>query len=721
MKDENDISLLNNIKSNLTDKEWNILQFSTIPNILIEEMLFFRFHKEFENSVIKEAIHKMKLLGIFITQNNTNIDTFIIIHDRIKDLINNFSDIYYIESCKILVDYYNSYIQKKGGLSKQFYNDKLLCQLRLGNNYEWRCCYQFAMENGEDFECHKLLEIYRKSLETNSNNILDAWFQYYIFHNNFKHKKQNFFTDLNSYYTSTKPFIEDKELSVYFENMVGLLYLYQDDYNNALFHFRKALEFINSYREKMAIEYNICITFFYKEQYTQSKKTLLQIYTNIPNKEIDLFVELKLKLIQAAIDTRMYNLDQAISYFEETIVLAKKYQNQLKMRVPLYLSNKDPRPIYATLDKDIYNYIGEVYLIKGDFEQAILYHQMGLSCKEAYDDISGMAWAHNDLGKVYYLSGNTQLAKEHLDKSFDLFSKSDDKTSQCYPLLEYSYVYQYNGDTKKAINSLKESLLLFKCKKQNKNMVYVLNHLGRLYQSQGFLRLADKIFKFCLFQLDEKSFVKQKRGWICNNLARNYLYLSDYEKSLCFFQESLDIFEQIFEKRGISYIINNIAEVKAKQFHYKEAYQLFMKSYYLKENMGDTHAICYTCRELAELYIKLNDLENAHYYAEKSLRLCNKGNYIMLKGDILKTWGNYYTKTQQYKKAWNYYLDALNNYNIQFFYSRVIACIEKVEELPFKKQSLSNNLLDKEAILRHMQFEEEILLEQTEKLLEELS
>lgn len=718
MKVENNDFFLENLKKNLTDYEWDILCFSAIPNILLEDMLFFRFHDKMSIVFIKQTIQKLTMLGIFSIQYTKNHETFFIVHDRIKQSVSRSLDTFFFHSCKILLRYYENYIKTGRIFCKQFYNDKLFCQLVLEDNYEWRSCYQSVMEKGDEFECQKLLDIYKKAIPF-TNNILKLWFHYYTFENEFRRTGNDIPVDISDPLISECTNNIQRELWVYVQNIVGLLHLRQNNYSVALQHFEKAIRDAND-NEKAIIQYNICITLFHKEKYKQALNLLVAIYNYSSKMETDLFIKIKLNLLHAVLDTRLYNLESAISYFTETIEFEKKYQNTLKTHVPLYLSQKPPHPFCATLDKDIYNYMGEVYLTKGEFRQAIHFHEMGLSCKSIYEDTYGMAWAHNDLGKAYYLSGDTETAKQHLRQSCDLFRQSQHRLFVAYPLLEISYVHQYNGNTKQAIQALKQSVLLFKEKESENDMILALNHLGRLYQSQGFLNLAEKIFMFCLTRLDGTSFIKRTLGWIYNNLARNFLFLLDFDNALLHFKKALDIFQNIYEKMGISYVTNNIAEVKVKQGKYEEAQRLFMLSCQAKEEMGDKHAICYTYRELAELYIKLKQLPMAFSYIEKALSLCNQGNFIMLKGDIWISYGNYYSQKQQYKKAKDFYISALDNYQKQSFFSRMLYCLDKIKTVSYESDDFAYVLPNKESILEHIRFEESVLLETESKLLEKL-
>ena len=117
---------------------------------------------------------------------------------------------------------------------------------------------------------------------------------------------------------------------------------------------------------------------------------------------------------------------------------------------------------------------------------------------------------------------------------------------------------------------------------------------------------------------------------------------------------------------------------------------------------------------------KLKQLPRAFSYIEKALNLCNQGNFIMLKGDILISYGNYYSQKQQYKKAKDFYISALKNYQKQSFFSRMLCCLDKIEDISYKSDSFAYILPNKESILKHIHSKESVLLEKESKLLEKL-
>lgn len=608
-----------------------------------------------------------------------------------------------------MVHYYNDYIVEGKVFSKQFYNDKLFYQLILNDNSEWRQCFQYILEKGDYFESEKLLNIYQKAITAN-NGILYAWYQYYKIQSEIINYKIYKPEELDLDYL----LINNTEFHAYWSNICGILYLKNGKHKKAEKYFMNALTYSNNVHEASAIQYNKCIVFFYTQQYMKAFKLLLQLCNSTGDD--DLFFLIKCKLLLAIINMRIYKLETALLVFEEVLNLKELHQTQLRKLCPLYLCQKQPRPFCASIDKNIYNYIGEIYLIQGKFQQAIQYHLKGLQYNKTFGNTLGMAWANNDLGKAYYISGDTQTAQKYLEESIRLFESSNDKLSKAFPLIELSYVFQYNGDVEHTIYLLKESFFLFKQKGLTNDMLASLNNLGRLYQSQGFLNAAKTIFDFCLSGFGEKLSAKQYLGWINNNLARNYLYLNEYDNAITHFNIALNIFKEICEKRGYTYVLNNIGETYAKQQKYDHALELLVASCYQKEEMGDMHGICYSYREIGELYIKLEQPEMAYSYINKAFNLCEHGNFIMLKGDIWTSLGNYYLLESRLEEAITSYFNALHNYKKQGFYSRSLACIRKINEIVQRYNCTNISLLDEHCIYNKLKKDEIIIIQGLQEL-----
>lgn len=698
----------------LSDEEWLVCFFSALPNIFTEELLIWCLSDLLNSIIIKDAILKLVKLDFICKQYNKESVSFYTMHERLRQILNDKEDSHYIIFCKKLVEYYDYYIRKNNVFSNQYYNDKLSYQLVLNDNTEWRHCFQYVFEKGNYFECEKLLNIYHKSISSN-NRLLYAWYQYYKLQNEIVNYNIYSFETANSDVYS----INNTDIFVYWLNIYGVLYVKHGKYKEADKFFMNALKYVNIDYETYVIQYNICVTYFYTQQYIKALKLLSQFHDVVDSN--DLYFQIKIKLLMAVINMRLYRLDIALMQFKKVLNLKEIYQTQLKNTCPLFLCTKQPRPLCAPIEKNIYNYMGEVYLIQGEFQQAIQHHLKGLQYNKIFENLSGMAWANNDLGKTYYISGDTQTAKNHLEESIRLFENSDNKLSKAFPLMELSYVYQYNGDVEYAIELLKKSFFLFRKNELINDMLSSLNNLGRLYQSQGFLNVAQIIFEFCLSRFYEQNSVKQYLGWINNNIARNYLYLSEYDNAITFFNIALNLFKEISEKRGIIYVNNNIGETYAKQQKYDDALTLLIDSCREKEEMGDRHGICYSYREIGELYMKIEQPQIAYCYLDNAIDLCEQGGFIMLKGDIWTSFGNYHFYKHNVDEAMDFYMKALNNYESQNFYSRSLICTKRINKIIQKYNCTNVKLLDESRIYNKLETNEIKLMYEIQELLNNIS
>lgn len=690
MEHENDQSLFETIKNCLSNEELQIFTFACIPNIFTEDMLAWCMKEQLQ--YVKTTITSLMYYKFINAHYTTTAFVFYTIHDRLRNLIIQSSDHKnYIHSCEILIKYYDFYMQTDSSvLGKQFYNDKLFCQLVMNKNYEWRCSYQSALERGDLFMCGNLLDIYKKSLQHNNKSEHRTWYQYYLLQNTFERNKILTSDEFQKLYNYTHSTSFKTEQGAYWHNLLGVVLSTKGKYQQAQKSFYRALKWAETPNASNSIKYNLCVVYIYCQNYRKAQNILCSM-NNIEDNSKNLFIYIKFKLLQAIIEKSLYNLEEAIIQLENILKLQTSYQRQISMPQNSFLPQVEPSPLYISLNKDIYNYMGDIYVIQGDFKTAIESHKLGLRCKEMYEDTYGMAWAHCDLGKIYYLSGDIKKSKDHLQLSRKLFLKTDNKFSQAYPLMELSYVFQYEGKTKRAIQVIKKSIDLHNKLGSRNNVLNGLNTLGRLYQSQGYLHVAHQLFEFCLCNLNMDSFQQQIKGWTLNNLARNYLYSKDYAIALAHFKTALNIFNEINEKRGFAYVQNNIAEVYAQLGKYEYALELFLKSNVTKKEMGDLHGICYTYRELGELHIKLGKYDIARNYIGTADELCRFGNFVMLKGDISISYGNYYKEIQEYELADKYYHEALENYISQNFYGRSINCVKIIEKM-YQEHYNSKNL-----------------------------
>ena len=99
--------------------------------------------------------------------------------------------------------------------------------------------------------------------------------------------------------------------------------------------------------------------------------------------------------------------------------------------------------------------------------------------------------------------------------------------------------------------------------------------------------------------------------------ANTYLIISDLEKSIGYFYESLKLFEEIESKRGIYTALNGIGIVYHDQKNLKKAEECFLKCHAIITELKDSSNIAATLNNLASTYSQGGQLEKSiRFYLE---------------------------------------------------------------------------------------------------------
>ena len=74
-----------------------------------------------------------------------------------------------------------------------------------------------------------------------------------------------------------------------------------------------------------------------------------------------------------------------------------------------------------------YNYIGNLYKNRNDYNKALENFQKALKIEEEQDDKSGISGTYNNIGIIYRLMGDYAKSLEYFQKSLEICFKLGDK------------------------------------------------------------------------------------------------------------------------------------------------------------------------------------------------------------------------------------------------------------------------------------------------------
>jgi class 3 adenylate cyclase len=117
--------------------------------------------------------------------------------------------------------------------------------------------------------------------------------------------------------------------------------------------------------------------------------------------------------------------------------------------------------------------IGELYLLKQNYDSALIYFNKSLI---AYKGSENIPYTLNDIGKVYQKRKDYQTAITYHQQAFDISEKLNAKVDMAQSLLGLGDTYMVKGDASKAIDYYKRSEVILK---QMSNATYDLENAYR--------------------------------------------------------------------------------------------------------------------------------------------------------------------------------------------------------------------------------------------------
>lgn len=273
----------------------------------------------------------------------------------------------------------------------------------------------------------------------------------------------------------------------------------------------------------------------------------------------------------------------------------------------------------------------------------------------------------NDLGYIYLNQGDNSKALDHYNRSLILYEKYGEIDDIPCILNSIGLVYQYIGDISKALEYYFKSLKIITEKGCRNSIATSLNNIGSIYCDIGD---TTKALEYYYKSLKKYTEIRDDEGiaYSYNNIGTIYHHCN-ISKAIEYYNKSLIIFQKNGNKKGIANFlvkIGNIYYNQAKEAQIKQNFikrdslinkslEYYNKSLNLFEQLEDKNFIVSNLINIGEIYFFKNDLIKAKSYALKSYPLAIElgfPNNIQQSASLLK---NIYSKIGNYKKAFEYF------------------------------------------------------------------
>jgi len=257
------------------------------------------------------------------------------------------------------------------------------------------------------------------------------------------------------------------------------------------------------------------------------------------------------------------NIDKAIEFQKKSLEINK-------------LINKGAKLAYS------YGSMGNLYMYKGNLNEAILNLTESLNILENSNELSKAGLTYGNIGNVYLKLKMYDKALEFYNKGLDIKKKLGEKmiTPNLYAI---SNVYRAQNKYKEAIRYLNDALasIDFKNPKSAK-------HLSSIYSSLG----------------------------VCNRGINNYDKALEYYNKVDSILTPKDL-----DQRATLY--NNIATLFEYKNEDKKALFYELKSYDISKQLNDLESISTCYKNFIVLYSKLNINDSSRYFFNEYLALAD--------------------------------------------------------------------------------------------------
>lgn len=262
--------------------------------------------------------------------------------------------------------------------------------------------------------------------------------------------------------------------------------------------------------------------------------------------------------------------------------------------------------------------IGNFYTKTGEYSKAIDIHSEALKISIANNDVAMECRSLYNLGIVYYYLGDYSQALEYVS---DCVNKNQGAETSELTYLYYNAlgeIYRQMGNYELALSNLFKILeLLSDDDTHNRIKGQCLQNIGSVYLST---KQYDKSLEYLMQALDlyQKEEHSEFEALALNNLGALYGMIEQYPTAIEHLKRALDIHRKIggLNKDIIANTLSNLAEAFFKIDKYDLSIQYWMQALEIAQPIGAKHRLFEIHEGLFAVYKKLEEYEKALYHHE---------------------------------------------------------------------------------------------------------
>ena len=317
---------------------------------------------------------------------------------------------------------------------------------------------------------------------------------------------------------------------------------------------------------------------------------------------------LKRELKKAKEDTNKVKLliNIADNYYNLNLKTARNYANQsLKLATKLNYTHGRVSSL---------NLIGSTYDDQGEYNLALESFKKSLRVPNNTNSFD-LAQLYVGLGNIYLTKADYAQAINYYTKAVHIFGDKFNQHNKAIILMNIGLVFKKQENYKKALFYNEKALAIFKKQTNSEfDIIDLENNIAAIYLLQ---KKYTKLINLCLSIIEKSEKIQYKYGVANASIYLGLVYIekSQFDKAIHYFTKSIAINKEIDNLFGLSHALSGLSDVYAKTNqnelainYIKKAMSIFKDKDMLEEFEGAN-------LKLSKIYKKNNSFKEAlHYY-----------------------------------------------------------------------------------------------------------
>jgi tetratricopeptide (TPR) repeat protein/class 3 adenylate cyclase len=274
------------------------------------------------------------------------------------------------------------------------------------------------------------------------------------------------------------------------------------------------------------------------------------------------------------------------------------------------------------IEGNIYNQLGSVHRLRGDFPEAIKNYTAALKNFENIDNQRDVAASLDHLGMCYMNTGDPKKALKYFDRALKIVEEIKDTRGILTVYNNMGEIFYMRGEADKALSIFTKASEMAEKIFDVRKVSIISGHIGGIFYYKGDYKTAFEYYEKSLKTARWLGDLSQE-SYLSGNIGVIYRLLGDNRNSVKNFERQLELAKMMRNKTLINISLGNIAFMHSIVGKFDKSNKLYLESLKIGEDINDTDSISINYANIAENFRLTGNFDEALEYYKKAFKITN--------------------------------------------------------------------------------------------------